>query len=237
MSSSRRSALPQNGVTDLNALGVARATGTQASGLPSRRRLPRQLRGQARHPSTRSSAAARRLRSGSSGRSRAGSDCFRPAHPLGIDVDLFANPSAVAAAAAGRVVLPAATPAVPTANTSSSLHGNGFRDSVRSLLLDSRQPGTAGRSGPLGYGGRTGYATGNHTPLLEVHSADRWSTRWSICAGVGHRSAVTGRQNNLIADNTRLVGLSLRYLFRLSTHIRTSQRPGRASCGRRLNAL
>jgi murein DD-endopeptidase MepM/ murein hydrolase activator NlpD len=89
---------------------------------------------------------------------------FGPGHPLGIDIDLYANGNAAIAAAAGGTVTFAG------GNTCCSYglyvivdHGNGYETlyaHLSRIAVSTGQRVSQGQS--LGAGGRTGYATGNH---------------------------------------------------------------------------
>ena len=87
-----------------------------------------------------------------------------PAHPLGIDIDLYANPNApVAAAAAGTVTFAGGNPCCSYGYYVVIDHGNGFQTlygHLSSLSVSTGQKVVQGQV--LGLGGRTGYATGNH---------------------------------------------------------------------------
>jgi murein DD-endopeptidase MepM/ murein hydrolase activator NlpD len=95
---------------------------------------------------------------------------FGPGHPLGIDIDLFSNPNAAIAAAAGGTVTFAG------GNTCCSYglyvivdHGNGYQTLYAHLSRIAVSVGEKVSQGEvLGSGGRTGYATGNHLHF-EVH--------------------------------------------------------------------
>jgi murein DD-endopeptidase MepM/ murein hydrolase activator NlpD len=98
------------------------------------------------------------------------SSYFGPAHPLGIDIDLFSSPNAPIGAVASGVV----TFAGGNACCSYGLyvivdHGNGFQTLYAHLSRISVSSGQRVAQGQvLGSGGRTGYATGNHLHF-EVH--------------------------------------------------------------------
>jgi len=95
---------------------------------------------------------------------------FGPGHPLGIDIDLFSNPNAPIGAAMAGVV----TFAGGNACCSYGLyvvvdHGNGYQTLYAHLSKIAVSVGQRVSQGQLlGYGGRTGYATGNHLHF-EVH--------------------------------------------------------------------
>jgi len=98
------------------------------------------------------------------------SSYFGPAHPLGIDIDLFSNPNAPIGASAAGVVTFAG------GNTCCSYglyvivdHGNGIQTLYAHLSKISVSTGERVAQGQIiGNGGRTGYATGNHLHF-EVH--------------------------------------------------------------------
>ncbi len=163
--------LPQNGVTDLNALTVGQDLLVPG---PKRFAKPAPV---VVAPSGAASNAAQIVRGGQA--SRSGfiwpltgpiSSYFGPAHPLGIDVDLYSNPNApVAAAAAGRVVFAGGNPCCSYGYYVVVAHGNGFETlyaHFSSIAVSQGQQVAQGQL--LGYAGHTGYATGNHLHF-EVH--------------------------------------------------------------------
>ena len=87
-----------------------------------------------------------------------------PAHPLGIDIDLYASPNApVAAAAGGTVTFAGGNPCCSYGYYVVIDHGNGFQTlygHLSSLNVSTGQKVVQGQV--VGLGGRTGYATGNH---------------------------------------------------------------------------
>ena len=167
-------AVPGNRITNLDALSVG-----QEVLIPNPSRLAKPA------PPPPSAAAAGSGGSGSSQvvrggqQSRSGfiwpvagpiSSYFGPSHPLGIDVDLFSAPGAPVGAAASGVV----TFAGGNACCSYGLyvivdHGNGFQTLYAHFSRMAVSAGQRVSQGQLlGYGGRTGYATGNHLHF-EVH--------------------------------------------------------------------
>ncbi|HXH23339.1 MAG TPA: M23 family metallopeptidase [Dehalococcoidia bacterium] len=92
------------------------------------------------------------------------SSYFGPAHPLGIDIDLYANPNApIVAAAAGTVTFAGGNPCCSYGLYVIVDHGNGYTTlyaHLSSINVSQGQRVTQGQL--LGLGGRTGYATGNH---------------------------------------------------------------------------
>ncbi len=92
------------------------------------------------------------------------SSCFGPSHPLGIDIDFFAEPNqAVVAAASGRVTFAGGNPNWSYGYYVVIDHGNGFTTLYAHLSLIGVSVGQVIEQGQiLGLGGRTGYATGNH---------------------------------------------------------------------------
>ncbi len=102
------------------------------------------------------------------------SSYFGPAHPLGIDVDLYATPNApIAAAAAGTVIFAGGNVCCSYGLYVVVDHGNGFETLYAHLSSISVRTGQSVAQGQLvGYAGRTGYATGNHLHF-EVHVGGR----------------------------------------------------------------
>lgn len=110
---------------------------------------------------------------GSSGVSRAGfiwpttgpiSSYFGPSHPLGIDIDLYANPNApIVAAMGGTVVFAGGSACCSYGYYVVVDHGNGYETLYAHFSSIAVSVGQRVNQGALlGYGGRTGYATGNH---------------------------------------------------------------------------
>ncbi len=98
------------------------------------------------------------------------SSYFGPSHPLGIDIDFYANPNqAVAAVAAGTVTFAGGDPCCSYGYYVVIDHGNGFETlygHFSKLAVSTGQKVTQGQT--IGYGGHTGYATGDHLHF-EVH--------------------------------------------------------------------
>jgi murein DD-endopeptidase MepM/ murein hydrolase activator NlpD len=98
------------------------------------------------------------------------SSYFGPAHPLGIDIDLHSAPNApIGAAAAGTVTFAGGNACCSYGYYVVVNHGNGFETlyaHFSSVAVSTGQRVSQGQL--LGYGGRTGYATGNHLHF-EVH--------------------------------------------------------------------
>jgi len=98
------------------------------------------------------------------------SSYFGPSHPLGIDVDLFSNPNAAIGAASGGTVTFAGGNACCSYGYYVVVnHGDGFETlyaHFSKIAVSTGQQVSRGQL--LGYGGRTGYATGNHLHF-EVH--------------------------------------------------------------------
>jgi murein DD-endopeptidase MepM/ murein hydrolase activator NlpD len=98
------------------------------------------------------------------------SSYFGPGHPLGIDIDLFDDPNAPIAAAKKGIV----TFAGGNACCSYGLyvvvdHGDGTQTLYAHLSqINVVQGQMVAQGQPLGLGGRTGYATGNHLHF-EIH--------------------------------------------------------------------
>ena len=92
------------------------------------------------------------------------SSAFGPAHPLGIDIDFYANPSqAVNAAAAGTVTFAGGDACCSYGHYVIVDHGNGFSTLYAHLSKISVSAGAKVTQGQqLGLGGMTGYATGAH---------------------------------------------------------------------------
>ena len=92
------------------------------------------------------------------------SSCFGPGHPLGIDIDFFAEPNqAAAAAATGIVTFAGGNPCCSYGLYVVIDHGNGFTTLYAHLSLIGVSVGQVIEQGQtLGLGGRTGFATGNH---------------------------------------------------------------------------
>ena len=101
------------------------------------------------------------------------SSYFGPSHPLGIDIDLYADPNAPIAAAKQGIV----TFAGGNACCSYGLyvvvdHGDGTQTLYGHLSqIEVTQGQQVAQGQLLGYGGRTGYATGNHLHF-EIHVGD-----------------------------------------------------------------
>jgi murein DD-endopeptidase MepM/ murein hydrolase activator NlpD len=98
------------------------------------------------------------------------SSYFGPSHPLGIDVDLFANPNApIGASAAGTVTFAGGNSCCSYGLYVVIDHGNGLQTLYAHLSKISVSTGQKVTQGQIvGNAGRTGYATGNHLHL-EVH--------------------------------------------------------------------
>jgi murein DD-endopeptidase MepM/ murein hydrolase activator NlpD len=98
------------------------------------------------------------------------SSYFGPSHPLGIDIDFYANPNQpVGAAAAGTVTFAGGDPCCSYGYYVIIDHGNGFETlygHFSKLMVTTGQKVTQGQT--LGLGGHTGYATGDHLHF-EVH--------------------------------------------------------------------
>jgi murein DD-endopeptidase MepM/ murein hydrolase activator NlpD len=92
------------------------------------------------------------------------SSYFGPSHPLGIDIDLYANPNApVVAAAAGTVTFVGGNTCCSYGLYVIIEHANGYTTLYAHLSRFAVSQGQQVSQGQLlGYGGRTGYATGNH---------------------------------------------------------------------------
>jgi len=98
------------------------------------------------------------------------SSYYGPAHPLGIDIDLFSNPNApIGAAAAGTVSFAGGNACCSYGYYVVVDHGNGIQTLYAHFSSISVSVGERVAAGEiLGLGGRTGYATGNHLHF-EVH--------------------------------------------------------------------
>jgi murein DD-endopeptidase MepM/ murein hydrolase activator NlpD len=98
------------------------------------------------------------------------SSYFGAGHPLGIDIDFYSNPNqAVVAVADGTVTFAGGDPCCSYGYYVIVDHGNGFVTlyaHFSSIAVSQGQKVAQGQV--LGYGGRTGYATGNHLHF-EVH--------------------------------------------------------------------
>jgi murein DD-endopeptidase MepM/ murein hydrolase activator NlpD len=92
------------------------------------------------------------------------SSYFGPRHPLGIDIDFFANPNQpVKAAAAGTVSFAGGDPCCSYGYYVIIEHGNGFSTLYAHLArIDVVKGQRVAQGQVVGLGGRTGYATGNH---------------------------------------------------------------------------
>jgi murein DD-endopeptidase MepM/ murein hydrolase activator NlpD len=168
-------AVPANGVADLNALKIG-----QELLVPNPKRFAKPAPAASTSTSGSGSSAASGpaiVRGGQASKSgfiwpATGpiSSYFGPAHPLGIDIDFYSNPNQPIGAAGGGTVTFAG------GNTCCSYglyvvvdHGNGFETLYAHLSSISVSVGQRVSQGQLlGYGGRTGYATGNHLHF-EVH--------------------------------------------------------------------
>jgi murein DD-endopeptidase MepM/ murein hydrolase activator NlpD len=98
------------------------------------------------------------------------SSYFGPSHPLGIDIDLYANANApIGAAAAGTVSFAGGNACCSYGLYVVIDHGNGFQTLYAHLSRISVSTGQKVTQGQVvGNGGRSGYATGNHLHF-EVH--------------------------------------------------------------------
>lgn len=163
------SELPQNGVTDLDALSIGQELLVPE---PKRFARPAPIVSEVTAP-----AGSPIVRGGQASRSgfiwpTTGpiSSYYGPAHRLGIDIDLYSNPNApIAAAAAGKVIFVGGNPCCSYGYYVVIDHGNGFETlyaHFSSIAVSRGQQVAQGQL--LGYGGRTGYATGNHLHF-EVH--------------------------------------------------------------------
>ncbi|MPZ47801.1 MAG: peptidoglycan DD-metalloendopeptidase family protein [Dehalococcoidia bacterium] len=95
---------------------------------------------------------------------------FGPGHPLGIDIDLFANPNApILAASSGTVTFAGGNTCCSYGLYVIVDHGNGYQTLYAHLSRIAVDVGQkVNQGGLLGAAGRTGYATGNHLHF-EVH--------------------------------------------------------------------
>ena len=98
------------------------------------------------------------------------SSAFGPSHPLGIDIDLFKSTTAkTSAAAAGTVTFAGGNPCCSYGLYVVIDHGNGYTTLYAHLATLAVVAGQKVNQGDfIGYGGRTGYATGIHLHF-EVH--------------------------------------------------------------------
>ena len=98
------------------------------------------------------------------------SSYYGPGHPLGIDIDLYASPNApIGAAMSGTVTFAGGNSCCSYGLYVVIEHGNGVQTVYAHLSELSVSVGERVSQGELiGYGGRTGYATGNHLHF-EVH--------------------------------------------------------------------
>jgi murein DD-endopeptidase MepM/ murein hydrolase activator NlpD len=98
------------------------------------------------------------------------SSYFGPSHPLGIDIDLYNNPNApIAAAAAGTVLIAGGDPCCSYGLQVLVQHADGSQTRYAhfsSVMVSVGQ--SVGQGQILGYGGCTGYCTGNHLHF-EIH--------------------------------------------------------------------
>jgi murein DD-endopeptidase MepM/ murein hydrolase activator NlpD len=101
------------------------------------------------------------------------SSYFGPSHPLGIDIDLFEDPNApIAAAKKGIVTFAGGNSCCSYGLYVVVDHGDGTQTLYAHLSQISVVQGQQVAQGQLlGYGGRTGYATGNHLHF-EIHVGD-----------------------------------------------------------------
>jgi murein DD-endopeptidase MepM/ murein hydrolase activator NlpD len=92
------------------------------------------------------------------------SSYYGAGHPLGIDIDLYANPNApIVASAAGTVTFAGGNTCCSYGLYVIIDHGNGYTTLYAHLSSISVTQGQRVTQGQLlGLGGRTGYATGNH---------------------------------------------------------------------------
>jgi murein DD-endopeptidase MepM/ murein hydrolase activator NlpD len=162
--------LPQNQVTDLNSLKIG-----QELLVPNPTRFARPAPVAASGGS--SAASSQIVRGGQASRSgfiwpASGpiSSYFTAGHPLGIDIDFHSSPNqAVGAAAAGTVVFAGGNPCCSYGLYVVIDHGNGFETLYAHFSSVAVSVGQRVSQGQVvGYGGRTGYATGNHLHF-EVH--------------------------------------------------------------------
>lgn len=98
------------------------------------------------------------------------SSYFSAGHPLGIDIDLYAAPnSPIYAAASGTVTFAGGNPCCSYGHYVIVDHGNGLQTLYAHLSQFNVSTGQFVSQGSvLGYGGSTGYSTGNHLHF-EVH--------------------------------------------------------------------
>jgi murein DD-endopeptidase MepM/ murein hydrolase activator NlpD len=98
------------------------------------------------------------------------SSYFGPGHPLGIDIDLFEDPNApIAAAKKGIVTFAGGNSCCSYGLYVVVDHGDGMQTLYAHLSQISVVQGQMVAQGQLlGFGGRTGYATGNHLHF-EIH--------------------------------------------------------------------
>ncbi len=98
------------------------------------------------------------------------SSYFGPSHPLGIDIDLYANPhAAIGAAASGTVTFAGGNPCCSYGLYVVIDHGNGFQTlyaHLSQILVSTGQSVSQGQT--IGIAGVTGYSTGPHLHF-EVH--------------------------------------------------------------------
>jgi murein DD-endopeptidase MepM/ murein hydrolase activator NlpD len=101
------------------------------------------------------------------------SSYFGPAHPLGIDIDLYQDPNApIGAAKAGIVTFAGGNECCSYGLYVIVDHGDGTSTLYAHLSQIAVVQGQQVSTGQLlGFGGRTGYATGNHLHF-EVHIGD-----------------------------------------------------------------
>jgi murein DD-endopeptidase MepM/ murein hydrolase activator NlpD len=92
------------------------------------------------------------------------SSYFGPSHPLGIDIDLYANRNApVMAAASGTVVFAGGNACCSYGYYVVIDHGNGYETLYAHFSRVAVSVGQRVSQGTvIGYGGRTGYSTGEH---------------------------------------------------------------------------
>lgn len=159
-----------NNITDLNSLRIGQLLLVPD---PQRFSVPAPVITPTPAPTPRSGSGGGGSSSGGGNVSRAGfiwptsgpiSSYFGPSHPLGIDIDLYANPNApIVAAAAGTVVFAGGNPCCSYGYYVVIDHGNGYETLYAHFSRITVSQGQRVSQGDLiGYGGRTGYATGNH---------------------------------------------------------------------------